>query len=93
MIIPYTMLSGPALQGLIEEFVLREGTDYGFGASVGSESAAASQALHAKVEQVHRQLLSGEVLVVYDAETESCDIVTRGSAAFRAAAGKQRDPA
>ena len=29
MIIPWEKLSGQALEGIIEEYVLREGTDYG----------------------------------------------------------------
>ena len=29
MIIPWDKLSGPALESIIEEFVLREGTEYG----------------------------------------------------------------
>lgn len=85
MIVPYTMLQPDTLRGIVEEFVLREGTDYGFGHSVGAESSR-SASLDAKVGQVMRQLERGDVLVVYDQETESCDLVTRGSKAHLAAA-------
>ena len=30
MIVPYDQISEDALQGLIEEFITRDGTDYGF---------------------------------------------------------------
>jgi len=85
MIIPYTMLSGDVLRGIVEEFVLREGTEYGYGTTVGSESAPA-HTLETKVAQVMKQLAAGDVVVVYDQGSESCDLVTKGSKAFVAAA-------
>lgn len=85
MIVPYTMLNPDTLRGIVEEFVLREGTDYGYGASVGSESRTTAS-LDTKVAQVMKQLERGDVAVVYDAETESCDLVTKGSKAYREAA-------
>ena len=85
MIVPYTMLQPDTLRGIVEEFVLREGTEYGYGQSEGSESSR-SAGLDAKVGQVMRQLERGEVLVVYDEASESCDLVTRGSKAHLAAA-------
>ena len=81
MIIPYTMLNCDTLRGIVEEFVLREGTDYGYGTSVGSESRTTAS-LDTKVAQVMKQLERGDVAVVYDAETESCDLVTKGSKAY-----------
>jgi uncharacterized protein YheU (UPF0270 family) len=75
MIIPYTALSPEVLRGVIEEFVLREGTEYGDG----------EVSLDTKVLQVMRQLERGDIFVLFDAENESCDIVTRGSARYRAA--------
>jgi uncharacterized protein YheU (UPF0270 family) len=85
MIIPYTMLSPDTLRGIVEEFVLREGTDYGYGSSVGSESGKGS-ALDGKVAQVMKQLELGDVAVIYDESTESCDLVTKGSKRFLGAA-------
>jgi uncharacterized protein len=62
--IPYTELSADALQGVIESFVLREGTDYG----------ASEYSLEQKVAHVMRQLQRKEAQIVFDPETESVDI-------------------
>lgn len=64
MIIPYTELSDEVLRGILEEFVLREGTEYG----------RADVAVETKIEQVKRQLLQGQAVIVFDPETESCDV-------------------
>ena len=64
MEIPYRELSKEALQALIEEFVSREGTEYG----------AQDYSLENKVEQVIRQLQSGDVKINYDADTQTCQI-------------------
>jgi uncharacterized protein YheU (UPF0270 family) len=65
--IPLDRLTEDALQGLVEEFVTRDGTDYG----VREVSVA-----H-KVEQVRAQLRRGEVVIVFDLQTQTCDIVPR----------------
>ena len=65
MVIPHRQLSGKALRGVIEEFVTREGTDYG-GVSVP---------LSDKVDQVRTQLDRGQAVLVYDDETQSCNII------------------
>jgi uncharacterized protein len=65
MEIPYTELSADALRGVIEEFVSREGTDYG----------AAEYSFDEKIEQVKRQLKSGEIKLFFDAESETCNLV------------------
>jgi uncharacterized protein YheU (UPF0270 family) len=72
MIIPHTSLSQSALRAVIEEFVSREGTDYGCEVS-----------LDAKVQSVMRQLEQGRVCVVFDTQSESCDIVSVGSARYK----------
>ena len=64
MIIPHEMLSLEALQGVIEAFVTREGTDYG----------TQDVSLATKVMQVRQQLDAGTVVIVYDEDTESCTI-------------------
>jgi uncharacterized protein YheU (UPF0270 family) len=64
--IPYEALSPDALRGLIEAFVLREGTEYG----------AQDVPLETKVQQVLRQLERGEAQVIFDPQSESTDIVT-----------------
>lgn len=63
--IPWQELSENALDGIIEEFVTREGTEYG----------AAEVSLADKCRQVRRQLERGEALITYDDVTQSCSIV------------------
>lgn len=67
IIVPHTELSPDALIGVIQSFVLREGTDYG----------AQEVAFETKVDQVRRQLERREVEIVFDQNTESIDIVVR----------------
>ncbi|MFN3236434.1 MAG: YheU family protein [Pseudomonadales bacterium] len=64
MIIPWQELSQDALMGVIEEFVTREGTDYGH----------AMPDLDAKVRQVLRQLRAGDAVLVFDETLDSCSI-------------------
>jgi len=59
-------LSPGALRGLVEEYVTREGTDYGGG----------DWSLEEKVVQVLRQIDRGDVKIVFDLELESASIVT-----------------
>jgi uncharacterized protein YheU (UPF0270 family) len=72
--IPHRDVSPDALRGLIEAFVLREGTEYG----------THDVALDDKVAQVMRQLERGEARVVFDPESEVVDIVTAQSLRRRA---------
>ena len=65
VVIPYTELSEDALRGVLESFVLREGTEYG----------ERDVSLDQKVEQVIRQLRRGEAQIVFDPGTETIDIV------------------
>jgi uncharacterized protein YheU (UPF0270 family) len=65
VVIPPTELSAAALRGVIESFILREGTDYGE-RDVDFET---------KIAQVRRQLDRGEARILFDPETESIDIV------------------
>ena len=67
MEIPYQRLSESALRGLIEEFVTRDGTDYG----------ETEIPLDRKVAQVRSQLERGEVCVVFDPASETSSIVRR----------------
>lgn len=64
IVVPHTELSADALQGVIESFVLREGTDYG----------EITFSLAQKVAHVTRQLERGEAQIVFDPRTESIDI-------------------
>jgi uncharacterized protein len=70
--IPQAQLSREALRGVVESFVLREGTDYG----------AREYSLDEKVQHVMRQLERGEARIIFDPGTESVQIVL--SAAMRA---------
>lgn len=63
--IPYRELSSDALAGVIESFVLREGTDYG----------AREYSLEEKVAHVVRQLERGEARIMFDPDSESVSIV------------------
>ena len=63
--IPYTELSADALRGVVESFVLREGTDYG----------AQEFSLEQKVAHVIAQIERGEAQVLFDPDSESVHIV------------------
>jgi uncharacterized protein YheU (UPF0270 family) len=67
--VPFTALSQEALLGVVDDYVLREGTEYG----------SADVSLERKREQVMKQLRSGEALIVFDEATETCTIIARGS--------------
>lgn len=64
MIIPFEQLSEDAVQGLIEEFITREGTDYG----------DVERSLSEKVEDIRSQLLAKEIVIVFDAYLESVSL-------------------
>lgn len=65
MIVPANMLSDDALRGMIEEFVTRDGTDYG-------EQEAS---LEERVEEVREQILTGKALIMFDSKTETTTII------------------
>jgi uncharacterized protein YheU (UPF0270 family) len=66
--IPLDSLSQEALSGVIDNFIQREGTDYG-----------AHEVDHAvKVQQILRQLHQGHVKIAFDYESETVSIVTLG---------------
>jgi hypothetical protein len=65
--IPRDDLSPEALRGLIEEFVTRDGTDYG----------DVERSVDEKIAQVAAQLASGEARIVFDLEAETTSIVMR----------------
>ena len=67
MEIPYERLSEQVLRGIIEEFVLREGTEYG----------AREYSVDGKVERVLEQLRKKEVVITFDPKDESCSIRRR----------------
>ncbi len=67
MIIPYDKLSPEALEGLIEEFVTRDGTDTGY----------SKKSLEQDVAMVKRQLKKGDAVIVYDQRTQTGNIVVK----------------
>lgn len=67
LIVPWRDIDAATLDNLIEEFVTRDGTDYG-----EQETATAT-----KVEQVRRQLQRGEAAVVFDDATETISVMSR----------------
>ena len=65
VLVPMDQLSQDALVGLVDAFVLREGTDYGLN----------DVSLVDKRAQVMAQLERDEVRIVYDPATESCTLI------------------
>ena len=63
--VPYDQLSPEALQGVIEEFVTRDGTDYG----------EIEVSLETKISLVLGQLKSGKAVIIFDLKTETCTIL------------------
>jgi uncharacterized protein len=68
--VPHRELSADALRGVVESFVLREGTDYG----------DRDVPFERKVSDVMRQLERREAVIMYDPATDSIDIVVKGAA-------------
>ena len=64
MNIPFQELAVETLTAIIEEFISREGTDYGVNET----------SLEKKVQQVMNQLQRGEIIVTFDQESQSCDL-------------------
>lgn len=63
--IPPSRLTAEVLRSLVEEFVTRDGTDYG----------RSEKTVDQKVADVMRQLKRGEVKIVFDLETQRANIV------------------
>ena len=71
MIIPYRELSDEALQALLEDFVTRDGTDYG----------TVEKSMQDKVDHLLVLLKKGELFISYDEKLDSCGLVTKQEAA------------
>jgi uncharacterized protein YheU (UPF0270 family) len=67
VVIPYESLSGDALNGILDDFILREGTDYG----------AVEYSLEEKREQVKELLKKGKAGIFFEAESETCTLRVR----------------
>lgn len=70
MLIPHDQLAPATLQALIEEFINREGTDYG-------EHEIPTKT---KVSQIMRQLDEGSIIITYDEHSETCTLLPRWQA-------------
>lgn len=67
MEIPHDRLAPETLRAVIEEFVTREGTDYG----------EQIFTLDEKVAQVMARLRQRKAVITYDEKTETCVVVMR----------------
>ncbi len=65
MIVPWQQISEDALNAIIEEFVMREGTDYG----------EAEVSFEQKKADVKQQLINGEVVLVYSELHETVNLM------------------
>tara|TARA_R110002049_G_scaffold6538_2_gene40971 strand:+ start:807 stop:1049 length:243 start_codon:yes stop_codon:yes gene_type:complete len=70
VMVPPQRLQADVLQGLLEEFASRDGTDYG----------ERETSLAQKVEQLRSQLLSADLQLLYDADSEQWDLLPRAQA-------------
>lgn len=58
-------LSEQALAGIVENFILREGTDYGL----------VEISYDKKAEQIRKQIYKGEIKIVFDQSTETVSLL------------------
>jgi len=63
--IPYEQLSETALTGVLEEYITREGTDYGM----------IERGVESQLDKARALLKSGKVIIVFDEVHERCQIV------------------
>ncbi|AOE83928.1 YheU family protein [Pseudomonas sp. TCU-HL1] len=66
MLIPFDLLEADTLTRLIEDFVTREGTDNGD-----------DTPLETRVERVRRALKKGEAVIVYDPDSQLCQLMLK----------------
>ena len=68
--VPLDRLQADTLQALLEEFASRDGTDYG----------ERELTLEEKIARLHRQLVTGDLQILYDVDSEQWDLVARAQA-------------
>jgi hypothetical protein len=71
--VPHRALGVDVLRGVVESFVLREGTEYG----------EQEFSLEQKVAHVMRQLERGEAQIIFDPISQTVGLVASGAAAPR----------
>ena len=70
LIIPVDQLDQETLSSVLEEFITREGTDYG----------EQEWSLSAKLDQLSAQLASGKACLCYDPIGQSCSVLPKEQA-------------
>lgn len=63
--VPWQKLSREALLGLAEEFITRDGTDYG----------ARELSLQEKTDEAMDKIKCNAILIIFDEATESCQLI------------------
>ncbi|MDF3934252.1 YheU family protein [Pseudomonas citronellolis] len=66
MLIPHDLLEAETLENLLEDFVTREGTDN------GDETP-----LDTRVERARRALKRGDAVIVFDPESQQCQLMLK----------------
>ncbi len=64
--IPVDLLSAEALIGIINDFIGRDGTDYGLQEITHDK----------KAEQIRRQIAKGDIRIIFEATSESVTLIT-----------------
>ncbi|MFT5085157.1 MAG: hypothetical protein ACI9Y1_003215 [Lentisphaeria bacterium] len=70
MIVPAERLTIDAIRAVVESYISREGTDYGEFESSFEEN----------VDQLMPKVISGEVAIVYDEESETVSLMVKADA-------------
>jgi uncharacterized protein YheU (UPF0270 family) len=65
--VPYQDINPETLRNMIEEFVSRDGSDWG----------DAGGSMEAKIEQVLRQFKAGKIIVAFDLTSQTANIVSK----------------
>ena len=66
MLIPYDLIEADTLNNLLEDFVTREGTDNGD-----------DTPLDVRVERARHALKRGEAVIVFDPESQQCQLMLK----------------
>ncbi len=67
LVIPHKELAPATLQAILEEFITREGTDY------GSQEIT----LERKVSQVLKGIEAGDYLIIFDQSSQGVHLITK----------------
>ena len=73
VIVPHNKLSKEALQGVIDQYISRDGID----------SSHVDQSFEQKSEQVRESLKTGKALLIYDQVTTTCTIISKNDPVLR----------